>query len=286
MGKSHACWIAARQVEAEWLCFIDADTIADPALMRSALIQAKRNKLDFLSLEPRQELRTVSERLVLPAGLFALAFTRDLRRVNDPHSPQASANGQFILLRRSVYRNIGGHAAVCMAIAEDSQLAHLVKAAGYRIAVLNGAQLIRARMYRSFGALWQGLSKNSIEALGGVCSVVSICVLGVPLAWAVIGLPLLLLAHLQASSSVSHLVVLGLAILASLAVVVLHFVGARYLDIPGWCGLLFPVGYTLAAILALDGLLRRCLGQIRWKGRSYRSRPKRAHLAPTVRSVR
>lgn len=277
-GKSHACWIAARATEAEWLCFTDADTAAHPLLLRSALKRAQREKFDFLSLEPRQELETAWERLVMPAGFFALAFTRDLRLVNDPTSPQASANGQFILLRRSVYQQVGGHAAVRAAIDEDSRLAQAVKAAGYRVAVLSGKYLIRARMYRNLRSLWQGLSRNSTEALGGAGPVLLICALGLPLAWAALALPLLLLAHLTASPTGPQLLALGLATGASLAVVGIHVAGARYLAIPAWYGLLFPIGYSLGAALALYGLLALWQGHILWKGRSY---PLRSTATPS-----
>src|SRR5690348_1801597 len=68
-GKSHACWRGAMATESEWLCFLDADTVPAPPLLRSAVVTARRERLDFLSLEPRQELGTPWERLIIPAGL-------------------------------------------------------------------------------------------------------------------------------------------------------------------------------------------------------------------------
>jgi chlorobactene glucosyltransferase len=54
VGKSHACWIGARAVEedADWLCFIDADVSAEPALIASAMAGASAEALDLLSLAP------------------------------------------------------------------------------------------------------------------------------------------------------------------------------------------------------------------------------------------
>lgn len=40
-GKCQACWLAAREVDAPWLCFIDADMAAEPALMADALATAE-----------------------------------------------------------------------------------------------------------------------------------------------------------------------------------------------------------------------------------------------------
>jgi len=80
-GKSHACWIGAQSVPAdtEWLCFLDADVRADPLLLASAVRVAGAEKLDLLSLAPRHELRSFAERLILPCGMFTLAFSQDLR---------------------------------------------------------------------------------------------------------------------------------------------------------------------------------------------------------------
>jgi chlorobactene glucosyltransferase len=56
---------------------------------------------------------------------------------------------------------------------------------------------------------------------------------------------------------------------ASLIALVFHAVGAAHLRIPMWYGLLFPVGYTVGAVLALDSIFRRRRGGITWKGRTY-----------------
>lgn len=45
-------------------------------------------------------------------------------------------------------------------ILEDVELARRVKRAGGRLVFLPGAKWVRTRMYRSFGEMWQGWSKN------------------------------------------------------------------------------------------------------------------------------
>jgi chlorobactene glucosyltransferase len=239
-------------------------------LLRTVVAMAVKEGFDFLSLEPRQELLTLGERLIIPAGLFALAFARDLRRLDDPTDGDAAANGQFLLISRAVYDAIGGHAAVRAAISEDSMLARAVKAWGGRIGLVGGAPLISARMYRKFSTLWEGLSKNSTEALGGVRTTLILCGLGVPLAWATIAVPVALATLLGSpADAVLPIVGFGVALLASLAVIGFHLAGARYLRIPIGYGLLFPIGYTLGAVLALDGLLQQRRGRVGWKGRIY-----------------
>jgi chlorobactene glucosyltransferase len=45
--------------------------------------------------------------------------------------------------------------------------------------------------------------------------------------------------------------------------------GAHYMRIPAWYGLVFPIGYTFAALLAFDGLRQQRRGRVGWKGRTY-----------------
>ncbi len=120
-GKSHACWTAAEGIadRSEWLCFTDADITAGPELIPSAVALAEEENIDFLSLTPRQILVSFSERLVLPCGLYFLAFSQNLAEVNSPKCPNATATGQFILIRGPVYKVLGGHEAVRREICED-----------------------------------------------------------------------------------------------------------------------------------------------------------------------
>jgi chlorobactene glucosyltransferase len=51
-------------------------------------------------------------------------------------------------------------------------------------------------------------------------------------------------------------------------VIALHIAGTKYFRIPLWYGLLFPLGYTAGALIALDSLRRRYRGRVTWKGRA------------------
>src|SRR5438552_2260586 len=96
-----------------------------PELIGAALDAAASQRIDMLSLNPLQQLGSFWERLIIPAGLVAIACTTDLRPIDDPASPEVTANGQFILIRRAVYFAVGGHAAGRGAIREDKAVAAL-----------------------------------------------------------------------------------------------------------------------------------------------------------------
>jgi chlorobactene glucosyltransferase len=274
-GKAHACWQGAIRGCGRWLCFIDADTVPRPALLRSAVAAAEARGLALLSLEPRQELVTAWERLIIPAGLCALGFVGDLRRTGDAEQAATPANGQFLLIRRDAYERAGGHAAVRGEVAEDSALASRIKAAGGGAALAGGAPLIAVRMYRSLPQLWEGLGKNVTETFGGVSATIAASLTGLVLAWSAVALPASLALAFAASPSALGLAALALAALASLAMLALHVAAARYLGIPFWYGAIFPLGYTLAVMLASEGIAARRRGRIAWKGRVY-SVPRRA----------
>jgi chlorobactene glucosyltransferase len=272
VGKSHACWIGARAVAAEggcdWLCFIDADVWAEPELVASAVAAARSKNLDLLSLTPRQQLESFAERLVMPCGLYLLAFTQDLRVVQAPDSKETTATGQFMLLRRTAYEAAGGHAAVYGAICEDLLLARVLKRSGRAVLLMDGNRLLSTRMYTGWSSLWVGITKNLSEMLGGARRTAAIAAAALVLAAAAWLIPLADgIGCARDVPSACTALVPGL--LGSAAAFGLHIAGAAYFRVPVWYGLLFPLGYSVGAGMAIDSIRRRWRGRVSWKGRTY-----------------
>jgi chlorobactene glucosyltransferase len=270
LGKPHACWRGVQESEGDWICFIDADTVAQPPLIRTAVHTARERSVHLLSLEPFQELGSLWERLLLPAGFFLIAFTQDLRKTNDPHVAEASVNGQFLLVRRDAYETAGGHAAVRSAVAEDSALARNLKAAGCRVALAGTDGLLHVRMYTSRPALIEGAARQLSSLLpgfrlplfGSMAVVLVLVCLMLPL-WAAMSVAI----HGGAIAIAS----LALASAGSLAMVGTHVGASRYFRIPFWYGLLFPAGYALGAWVVVFAMWERSRRQMRWKGRVYQA---------------
>src|SRR5262249_60607854 len=82
-------------------------------------------------------------------------------------SARAAADGLFLLIRRDVYDGIAGHRGVAGEVVEDVAIALRVKQAGHRIWFGSGKELVRTRMYSSFGAMWEGWKKNLYRLMGG-----------------------------------------------------------------------------------------------------------------------
>jgi chlorobactene glucosyltransferase len=269
-GKSHACWIGARLAApgSAWLCFLDADVWGEPGLMSSATQAALTQGLDLLSLAPRQILRTFAERLIIPCGLVLLSFVQDLRQAQFHGGADVTATGQFMLVRRDAYEAVGGHAAVCSAICEDLEFARRLKQSGRSVLLMGGEATISTRMYTGWRTLWPGFAKNLVDTFGGPSATLVVALAAVTLAWAAVAIPLIDAAGL-AQGAHGATAALALALLGSTAAFALHAAATIYFRIPVWYGLLFPLGYTVGALMALDSVRRRISGRVRWKGRIY-----------------
>lgn len=159
-GKNNALATGALHAKGEWLLFTDADTVHLPGSLARALNEAKKNKAALLSYSPQQVVSGFWEKAVMPVIFAELASHYRPSQVSNPNSPDAAANGQYILINRRVYDAIGGHTAVADKILEDVELARKVKSSGQHILFRYGGDAVRTRMYRTFSQLREGWTKN------------------------------------------------------------------------------------------------------------------------------
>jgi hypothetical protein len=160
VGKNHAVWLGAQEAKGPWLLFTDADAVHLPGSTARALADAKTTGAAMASYSPEQEMHTLWERALIPFVFCRLSQLYSYKAVNDPTSPAAAANGQYLLIRKDAYEAIGGHAAVRGEVLEDVALAKLAKASGLRLRFGAGEDVARVRMYTSFSAMWEGWTKN------------------------------------------------------------------------------------------------------------------------------
>lgn len=167
IGKNHAAAIGAAAAQGDWLLFTDADTYHEIGSTRRALADAVDHDAVLVSYSPEQEMESFWERVLIPFVYCRLAARFSFARVNDPASPDAAANGQFLLVLRDAYEAAGGHAAVGGDVLEDVALARLLKQKGFGIYFTAPIGIVRTRMYRSFRSMWQGWTKNLYLLAGG-----------------------------------------------------------------------------------------------------------------------
>lgn len=167
LGKNHAVWEGAKHATSRWLLFTDADAELRDGATARALRIAEETRAALVSFSPEQITEAWYERALIPFVYYRLAKYFPYDAVNDAKSGAAAANGQFLMIRGDVYDAIGGHESVAGEVLEDVALAKRAKAAGYRIWFGSGAEVVCVRMYRSFGAMWEGWKKNLYLLVGG-----------------------------------------------------------------------------------------------------------------------
>jgi chlorobactene glucosyltransferase len=278
LGKNHAVFQGVGVASGDYLLFVDADTDLHRSAVTQAVAYAEDHGADLLTILPTLVNVTFWERAVQPAiGQLVLAWFPS-KAINDPAKPKiASANGPFLLFRRSAYEAIGGHAAVKDDIVEDLTLAKTIKAKGLRLAYVKGTALQRLRMYTSLGEIWNGWSKNFFAGVGGskVGAAVAVALLLAVFVLPWIATPALLLAALLGVTDAARASAWGLAALAAA-------VGSRKaMDrlYGGGAGtppsaLLQPLGFAVVAAILANSAYRAATGKtVAWKGRAQKIGP-------------
>lgn len=269
-GKPNALRQAAEAATGEWLLMIDADVELSPSALTTALGAAESHGADMVSWFAELQTDTFWERILQPFIYDFILTHSDPARVNDLAREDAIANGQFILIRARVYRELGGHAGVRASIVEDMAFARQVKAAGFRYRLLDAHGLMRTRMYTTFGEIWRGWTKNFFAGLHGRP-------LGVVAALAYLALTSLLpfgllafsLAAVVAGRSVELPLALSAGACAALVAYRLAVMG-RYRPVSLLSIALHPLAATVLGSIILESARRAATGTpVSWKGRAY-----------------
>jgi glycosyltransferase involved in cell wall biosynthesis len=253
-GKNSAIATGLRLVRCKWILFTDADTIHLPGSLPRALDEARGSQVDMLSYSPEQIAVTFWERATLPVVFAELARQYPPSKVSDPNSPEAAANGQYILVRREAYEAVGGHAAVASGILEDVALARAFKAAGYKIRFRYAPDAVRTRMYRNFSQLREGWTKNLAVLFPNAVWLAAESMFLWTLLWVAFFIP-----HKFWLASIIFVVA-----------VACFFVRVKESNFPAGMTLLGVLfGVPMFAYLLLRSKRAHSKGSVAWKGRSY-----------------
>jgi chlorobactene glucosyltransferase len=265
-GKQWAIVQGYRVARGDLLLFADADTKHEPELIARAVSALTAERVELLSVVPRQELVTFWERLIQPHVFVALgARVGDLRRINRTRIEwDAIANGQFILVTKESYEAAGTHEAVKNSVADDLLLAQTYVRAGLDIFLAHAPDFMCTRMYGSLREIIEGWSKNL--ALGAplmappvrwirallpyLMWVPALVWIGPPLAWAAFGWDCAAIA-----TAASLLTWIGI------------YAGERA---PLRYALLYPLGAVMVAYIMMRSAWRGGR-KVEWRGRTYRS---------------
>jgi hypothetical protein len=265
VGKPWACWQGAREARGDWLLFTDADVIHAPDSLGRALALARRLGRGGVTMFPTIETGGATERVVIPAAAAAIGlFVAPGPLARSPRSGVAIAAGGYLLIERSLYDRVGGHAAIRGHVLDDVTLAARVKAAGGLLVPAPAGRLARLRMYHGAREVWQGWSKNaSFGVEGGALR----ALVGATTLAALAGLPAAAAAQ-GARRRDAALAAAGLAGTASL--MALQRLTTWAVPTPAGYAAMMPAGMLVVSAAAARGALERLAGRgPRWRGRRY-----------------
>lgn len=275
LGKSFALQQGSKLAKGKYLVFIDADVYLEKNALEEALGFALKKNVDMLSLAPKHICKTFWENVIQPIPLCSLALLSPPAKINDPKSEIALAAGPFIAIKREVFEKIGGYAAIKDKIADDAELAKLVKKKGFRLIFAKGQHLLELRMYEGLRDAWEGWSKVSFagfvqkrEIKSKFAQVVLfllimfIMIVSFPLPFAslLISIPL----HLRNAFFLS-LMAFSMSVLSMAYAQRVYKIGD-----PAYAPLVILIGGILMIGIVTNSAIRTLLGKgVRWKGKTY-----------------
>jgi len=274
-GKPHALFQASAAARGDWLCFVDADTFLSPTTLSSCYAKATETKADMFTIMTFQIMGSFWEKAVMPIVMSALSVGFSPRKVNDPKTKDAIANGQFILIKRPVYDAVGGHERIKDQIVEDKAISEQVKWNGYRLIVANGYSVARTRMYTSLPEMWEGWTKNiylglsaqpSLMLLGAFGALILlVAALVLPL-WPLLGT----LWYVRGGGLPAATVILQSLTLWAIAIYARARVAVG-MGISPWYALTLPLGAAVFAAMMFTSTWKVLSGKgVMWKGRMYK----------------
>jgi chlorobactene glucosyltransferase len=285
LGKPYAMHQALDHARGEWILATDADMIFEPAALRTAMARVLESDGDALTLIPRFETGSFWERVIIPTWEWVFLMFAVFYRINDPKSDRAVAIGGFFLMRRTVLDRVGGYGALKDEVMEDVRLAERIKRSGARMMIDRAPQLIRTRMYRTFGEMWECSTKNWFSGVNFSFPFALFCVVSMYLV-AVVPAIIALVSAIAIASGTDLISLFIPAALSWLLQVLVMAVFSRRAGVSPVYALTAPLGLAVIYAMLFDSGIRITTGRgVTWKGRRIYDRhgvpPPRMSTAPS-----
>ena len=263
----------ASSEQSDWILGIDADTQPQPGLVASLLETAIAHNYDLISLSPQFILSYPGEIWLQPALLMTLVYRFGAAGETSNPPERVMANGQCFFCRRSLLVQVNGYTSAKRSFCDDVTLAREIAAQGAKVGFLDGANVLKVRMYEGAAETWKEWGRSlDLKDAASPAQVwgdwlLLLLVQGLPL-------PLTLLLSILMSNGQTTLAMQSLLALNLLLVLIrigLNFAIAPSYDLSqakaSWLFWLSPLADPLA-------VLRIFLSSIQtpksWRGRTYK----------------
>jgi len=160
MGKVHAMWSAARETNAEWLLFTDADVMFRPDCLRRAVAYGESEHADHIVVLPQVIMKQFGEKMMLAFFQLLFVFGHRPWKVADPKTKDHMGVGAFNMVRRTAYEAVATFERLRMEVLDDMKFGKVIKEAGLRQRVVFGDDMIRVRWAHGARGVVDNLTKN------------------------------------------------------------------------------------------------------------------------------
>ena len=144
----------ATSTDSKWVLGIDADTQPQPGLVASLVQTAESEGYDLISLSPRFILYHPGEIWLQPALLMTLVYRFGAAGETGNSPDRVMANGQCFLCKRSLLESLDGYTSARNSFCDDVTLARNAAKMGAKVGFLDGANVIKVRMYDGIQETW------------------------------------------------------------------------------------------------------------------------------------
>jgi chlorobactene glucosyltransferase len=258
LGKNWACWQLSEEAKGDVFLFVDADTWHKKSAVSDTIYWMEKYNLSLISAFPQQITYSFAEKIIVPLIDIILYMLLPLWATYKISSSKlAAANGQWLAIRKTDYRKIGGHQQLKSRVVEDVEMARLSKKNDQKVMTVSGTGVVFCRMYNHFRAIWSGLSKNFYGLTGN--NVILLVSLLLILSIAFI-LPYISILFYPTNLFPWVLVLLMIFLRVILAVNFHHHLIVSIIFL--------PATIIFGMIISMNSLYQSKYGSVFWKGRS------------------
>lgn len=190
-GKINAMLTAIEKAEGEYILCIDADTIHSEKSISSALRIMKSGDYDILSGFPEEKSSSRMAEIITSAMIFANTALPHFLTDSLHLSSFAMGIGQFIMMKKSSYSEVGGYGSLKNVICDDLEIIRLFMKKGKRYAFTVLSPTVSCRMYENGKDAFRGIERSLAGVFPLSLPVVLLLILAVILLLTVAWIPLL-----------------------------------------------------------------------------------------------
>lgn len=149
----HSGYLASSP-DSRWILGVDADTQPQPGMIAAIVAAAEAEDYDLVSFAPQFILKDPGELILQPALLMTLVYRYGPSGANPDGPDRVMANGQCFLVKRACLEAVGGYTCASSSFCDDVTLARNIANQGFNVGFLDGAKVIKVRMYEGAQETW------------------------------------------------------------------------------------------------------------------------------------